>query len=289
MSSAGEGRNRMISWEGNRKHRFSSLRVLVLSTLLIAPLSVVCAAEPTLLDMGFQQMYNLQFADAHESFSQWQRLHPDDALGPASDAAAYLFTEFDRLHILQSAVFTHDQRFITDHKLTPDASLKQNFETALNRALALSDRLPQDPNARFAAVLCHGLRSDYMALIEKRFLPWFREMKTARVLAERLLESHPDYYDAWIAVGVENYMLSVKAAPVRWLLRLGGGKTDRTLGLERLQITAEKGHYLLPFARLLLAVAALREHDTDRARNILEDLAKKFPHNPLYVQELARL
>ncbi len=88
MSSAGEGRNRMISWEGNKKHRSSSLRVLVLSTLLIAPLSVVCAAEPTLLDMGFQQMYNLQFADAHESFSQWQRLHPDDALGPASDAAA---------------------------------------------------------------------------------------------------------------------------------------------------------------------------------------------------------
>jgi hypothetical protein len=40
---------------------------------------------------------------------------------------------------------------------------------------------------------------------------------------------------------------------------------------------------------LLLAVAALCEHDTDRARDILEDLAKEFPHNPLYVQELARL
>jgi isoamylase len=36
-------------------------------------------------------------------------------------------------------------------------------------------------------------------------------------------------------------------------------------------------------------VAALREHDADRARDILEDLAKEFPHNPLYVQELARL
>jgi hypothetical protein len=59
--------------------------------------------------------------------------------------------------------------------------------------------------------------------------------------------------------------------------------------LERLRITAEKGRYLLPFARLLLAVAALREHDTDRARDILEDLAKEFPHDPLYVLELARL
>jgi hypothetical protein len=108
-------------------------------------------------------------------------------------------------------------------------------------------------------------------------------------LAERLLETHPDYYDAWVAVGVENYMLSVKPAPIRWLLRLGGGETDRALGLEKLQITAEKGRYLLPFARLLLAVAALREHDAGSARDILQDLAKEFPHNPLYVQELARL
>jgi hypothetical protein len=128
-----------------------------------------------------------------------------------------------------------------------------------------------------------------MALIEKHYLPSFKEMKTARTLAERLLETHPDYYDAWVAVGVENYMLSVKPAPIRWLLRLGGGETDRTLGLEKLQITAEKGRYLLPFARLLLAVAALREHDAGSARDILQDLAKEFPHNPLYVQELARL
>jgi hypothetical protein len=84
-------------------------------------------------------------------------------------------------------------------------------------------------------------------------------------------------------------MLSVKPAPIRWILRLGGGETDRRLGLEKLQITAEKGHYLKPFARLLLAVAALREHDTGRARDILEELAKEFPHNPLYVQESWRL
>jgi hypothetical protein len=40
-----------------------------------------------------------------------------------------------------------------------------------------------------------------MALIEKRYLPSFKEMKKARTLAERLLKTHPDYYDAWVAVG----------------------------------------------------------------------------------------
>jgi hypothetical protein len=71
------------------------------------PIFVLCAAavlghaQPTLIDAGYRQMYNLQFAEAHQSFEQWQRQHPTDPLGYVSDAAAYLFTEFDRLHILQ--------------------------------------------------------------------------------------------------------------------------------------------------------------------------------------------
>jgi len=276
------------------KRKLHSFRMLVRLSLITAALgaaSVGHATQPTqtLLERGYGQMYNLQFPEAHETFAEWQRQHPEDPLGPVSDAAAYLFTEFDRLHILQSEFFTHDDHFITDHKLTPDSTLKQKFEAAVEKASALSDKLPQDPNARFAALLCHGLRSDYLALIEKKYVPAFKEMKTARTMAEQLLAAKPDYYDAWIAVGVENYMLSVKPAPIRWLLRMSGGETDRKLGLERLRITAEKGHYLMPFARLLLAVASLRDHDVARARDILEQLAREYPHNPLYPQELARL
>jgi len=264
----------------------------MLKPVLIAALAFCAASvarsEPSAIDLGYRQMYNLQFDAAHRTFSDYQRVHPQDPLGPVSDAAAYLFAEFDRLHILQSEFFIHDEHFITDHKLAPDPGVKQKFEAALGTAAALADRQPQDPDARFAALLCHGLQSDYMALIEKRYGASFKEMKTARSMAEQLLAEHPKYYDAWVAVGVENYMLSTKAAPLRWLLRIGGGQTDRTVGLEKLRIAAEKGHYLLPFARLLLAVAALRENNTDQARDILEDLAKEFPRNSLYVQELAR-
>jgi hypothetical protein len=245
-------------------------------------------SEPTAIEQGYRQMYNLQFDAAHRTFSDWARQHPQDPLGPVSDAAAYLFAEFDRLHILQSEFFIHDEHFITDHRLAPDPAVKEKFDAAINNAATLADRQPQDPDSRFAALLCHGLRSDYMALIEKRYGASFKEMKTARGMAEQLLAEHPKYYDAWVAVGVENYMLSTKAAPIRWLLRLGGGQTDKTVGIEKLRLAAEKGHYLLPFARLLLAVAALRDHNTDQARDILADLSKEFPRNNLYVQELAR-
>ena len=53
--------------------------------------------------------------------------------------------------------------------------------------------------------------------------------------------------------------------PFRLLLRLGGGQTNRTQGIDKLRLTAERGHYLAPFARLLLAVTALRDRDNARA------------------------
>jgi len=266
-------------------------KCMYFGSALAATLGLACVAcaETPLLDTGYDQMYNLQFEQAHRTFAEYQRLHPQDPMAPVSDAAAYLFTEFDRLHILQSEFFVQDDHFYTDGKLAPDPALKAKFDAAVDRAAELAGRTPADPNSGFATLLCHGLRSDYLALIEKRYTAAFREMKTARSLAEQLLSAHPEYYDAWIAIGVENYMLSVKPAPIRWLLRLSGGQTDRGLGIDKLRLTAEKGHYLAPFARLLLAVAALRDRDKGKARDLLASLAREFPKNPLYTHELAGL
>jgi hypothetical protein len=138
-------------------------------------------------------------------------------------------------------------------------------------------------------VLGHGLRSDYLALVERRYLASFAETKRGRKYAERLLAVDGSFCDAYLALGIENYMLSLKPAPVRWLLRLGGGQTSREQGLKQLRLTAARGRLLAPFARLLLAVAALRDKDRNSARTLLRDLATQFPRNHLYTQELARL
>jgi hypothetical protein len=108
-------------------------------------------------------------------------------------------------------------------------------------------------------------------------------------LAEQLLARDPSCYDAYLAVGIENYLLGLNPAPVRWLLRLTGAQTDKDEGIAKLRLTAEKGRYLAPYARLLLAIAALRDHDRQQARELLSGLAEEFPQNQLYRRELGRL
>ena len=70
---------------------------------------------------------------------------------------------------------------------------------------------------------------------------------------------------------------------------LCGAQADRETGLEKLRLTAEKGHYLLPYARLILAVADIRDKAPQKARLKLEWLAQEFPGNRLYREELAKL
>lgn len=272
----------------------AQIRILaIVAILLLAPLVAIAGDAASPLDSGYDAMYNLQFDRAHELFQGWEKLHPDDPMGPVSDAAAYLFDEFNRLHVLEMDLFTDDRRFESRKLPAPDPKLKQAFEAQLDHAKQLSDaalkRNPNDANALFAATMSFGLRGDYLAMVEKKDLQGLSYMKQGRALAERLIVADPACYDAYLAVGVENYLLSLKPAPVRWFLRLGGAQTDKQMGLQKLSITAEKGRYLRSYARLLLAVAALRDHDTRNARALLAGLAQQYPMNPLYGEELARV
>ena len=245
------------------------------------------------IDAGYRQMYNLDFDEAHKTFAAWERDHPADPLGTVSNAAAYLFAEFDRLNILHSEFFVEDGLFRRRPKVTADPNVRKAFDAEIAKSEQLADailsRAPRDADALFAKILALGLRADFQALIDRKYLDSLHVMKSSRATAEQLLQIEPGYYDAYLAVGVENYLLSLKPAPVRWILQWNGAETDRERGIENLRLTAEKGHYLAPYARLLLAVAALRNKDRTQARDLLSHLSVEFPRNRLYAVELARL
>src|ERR1035438_396805 len=195
------------------------------------------AAVPTPLDRGFSGLYNLDFAGAQKDFATWQQLHPDDPVGPVSEAAGFLFSEFNRLGVLESQFYENDKAFAGRPKQTPDPALRQRFMAAIGRADTLSHaRLAKDPKDRdalFALTLSSGLQADYTALIEKRNLASLPFTKEASTSARRLLAVCHDCYDALLATGFSKYIMGSMAAPLRWILRMGGPD---------LETTAEHGH-----------------------------------------------
>jgi hypothetical protein len=242
---------------------------------------------------GWLKMYDLKFDEAHSVFAAWKLSHPNDPLGPASNAAAWLFSELARLGALESELFVDDSRFRERAKLRPDPARKALFVQEIAQADRLADAVLQrsgaDSNALFVKSMTLGLRADNAGLIEKQSLAALSYTKESRVYAERLILAKPDAADAYLGPGLENYLLSLKSAPLRILLRVTGSNVDRERGLEQIRETALHGHYLEPFAKLLLAVAALRDNNPARARELLGELHRRFPDNELYKREMDRI
>ena len=245
------------------------------------------------LDKGFSGLYNLDFAGAQKDFAAWQELHPDDPVGPVSEAAGLLFSEFNRLGVLEAQFYENDKAFVDRPKVSPDPTTRSRFEAAVARAETLSHaRLAKDPkdrNALFALTLASGLRADYAALIDKRNFASLHYTKQASATGQQLLAVCHDCYDALLATGFSKYVIGSMAAPVRWILRLGGLPADKQGGIADLQLAAEHGHYLAPFARILLSIAYVREKNNEKALELLTALQREYPGNALFPREISRL
>jgi hypothetical protein len=266
----------------------------LLSTAVPLLAADVHADEPDrALDAGYHSLYNLDFASAQQKFVAWERDHSDNPMGPVSEAAGLLFGELQRLGVLESQFYEDDSAFQARKKFSPDPGVKARFEEALGHGETLAQvrlaKSPQDRDALFALTLSSGLKGDYAALIEKRNMASLHYTKQASQLASQLLAVDPKCYDAHLASGISNYIIGSMVAPVRWLVRLGGVSGNKQNGISELRLTAERGHYLAPFARILLAIAYVRDQDKANARDMLASLQHDFPNNPLFAREIARL
>ena len=245
------------------------------------------------LDAGFHLLYELKPEKAHEQFEAWQKSHPDDPLGSASDAAAYLFEECYRQGVLTSEFFLDDKRFLGKIPLKTDPALRTAFFTADEQAQILAQmRLkmaPDDPNALFSMTLSLGMLADYASLIDKHQLDSLKKIREADKYSKKLLAAAPDAADAYLGLGTANYFIGSLPGTKKFFLFFAGIHGDRKAGIQQLGIAADNGHYLRPFAKILLALAALREKKPEVARVQLSELAAEFPENPLFASELAKL
>src|SRR5580700_10884258 len=245
------------------------------------------------LEAGFHFLYQLKPAEAHNQFEAWQNSHPEDPLGSASEAAAYLFEECYRQGVLTSEFFLDDKRFLGKIPLKPDPELRAGFLAADKQAQDLAQlRLrtnPDDPNALFSMTLSLGMQANYASLIDKRQLDSLKKVRAADVYAKKLLAVAPDAADAYLGLGMANYFIGSLPGTKKFFLGFAGIHGDKKAGIHQLEIAAEHGHYLRPFAKILLALAALREKNLEVARTQLKELVAEFPENPLYANELSKL
>jgi hypothetical protein len=274
-----------------------SVFLAAFSFLLACPSCPAQATSPGLtsvpeLEDGYKLLYEQKFTDARQVFQKWAAANPEEPFGQVSLAASFLFEEFFLQRVLTSDYFLNDKRFLGGIEGTPDPGRIGNFDASIVRARQLAvarlKKHPREPESLFAITLCAGMQSDADSMLLKKHLDALKHLKEANANAEMLLAANPDAYDAYVAPGIANYVIGSLSSSARFMLWFGGIHGDRTLGMTQVQKTADQGHYLQPFAKILLALSARREKKDAIARKNLKELTEEFPGNSVYDAEYAK-
>jgi hypothetical protein len=275
----------------SRYHKTAMLRFWVFMAVLSFP--AFGATGAVTIDAAVEQMYNFDFPASHELLNRCIAAHPKDPLPYAFRAAADLFYEMDRLKILESEFLVNDERIIAKKKLQPDPAVRAQFYKALDDTASRSDAAliadPNDRSALFAMCISQGVATDYMALVEKRQFSSLSPAKRSNSYAQRLLKLDPKYYDAYLTTGFSEYIIGSLPFIVRWFVHFENVSGSKERGVENVRLVAREGHYFKPFAKILLGIAALCEKRPKEARDLLSDLARDYPENPLFRKELAKV
>jgi hypothetical protein len=183
------------------------------------------------LEAGFHFLYEMKLEEAHRQLRDRQKSHPEDPLGSASEAAAYLFEECYRQGVLTSEFFMDDKRLLGQIPLKPDPQLRAAFFATDKQAQELAQlqlkTSANDPKALFAMSLSLGMQAEYASLIDKDQLDSLKKIRQADTYSKKLLKIAPEAADGYIGVGTANYFIGSQPRLKQFFLGIAGIHGDK--------------------------------------------------------------
>jgi tetratricopeptide (TPR) repeat protein len=171
-----------------------------------------------------------------------------------------------------------------------DAEFSATVDRAIDRAEAWTERSPQDAEGWFYLGAAYAVRVQWRVLRDEK-LSAARDGKRILQALETAIDLDPTIDDAYFGMGMYKYYADVAPAAarvLRFLLLLPGG--DKAEGLEQMQRARSRGRLLQGEADYQLSIIYLwYEESTARAIELLEDLQRQYPGNPLFPAQIARI
>ena len=259
---------------------------LVLITATVCP-AVPSGANPLdpLTNPGFVHFYNNEFDAAIADFEAGVKARPNDPDSYNHLAQAILYREMLRNGALESQLVSGTNPFLRRPKMAIGTRDKARFTYCVDQSLKLSEALlekdPQNIHALYALGVAHGLRANYSFLVEKAWVDSLREAMAARRFTEQILEIDPNFVDAQLILGVDDYIVGCLPFHMRALGFVAGFRGDKDGGIRKLEEVAKAGILNRYDAEIVLAVIYRRERSPEKAIPLLKDLAARFPRNYL--------
>ncbi len=274
--------------------------------VLIASLALLCLAvcasaleepsgtggpSPDPLGRVLDQQYNLEYDVAREELEAWLQQHPTDLRALNYLATVLLHCEMFRRGILETHLYGDLGEMFRSGKMPLDPGFQRQLFGVLEKAQALAESRfklnPYDQEALYWAGSAHATRGVFYFTMEKSYLAALRESIEARKAHAQLLKVNPNFVDAWLVVGINDYVAGSLPWYLKVLASLAGYRGNRAQGIQEVKRVAEQGHWAREDGRFLLAILYRRQKMYAEMLPLLHGLAQSYPRNFLVEREIA--
>ena len=240
---------------------------------------------------GYEALYNLDYEGARRHFQKMNDLVPDHPAGAQSMAASLWMEQLNKSWELKATLYSDKVDNKTDSKAKLEQKDIDEFRKWTRRAKQLSEarlkRNARDVEALYLLGAAEGLEAAYAAGIERKYMPALRTGSNAVSRHKKVLELSPEFYDAELTIGLQNYVIGSLSLPLKMLAKTFGVSGSKKRGLKELERVAVEGQWARDVARVLLVDLYKREKRWDDAIATARELSAKYSRNYLFRLQLA--
>lgn len=268
-------------------------RVVRLSIVALLALVAPLAAQPSVVDRGFDHFYNLEYDQAIADFQEAITHDPNSPDLHNHVAQTLVFREMYRDGALESELVSGNNSFLRRPKLNPSPETEHQFLDQIAKAMALAQvRLQKNPNdasAMYALGISYGLRANYYWVVKKSWRDSLRDATAARRQHNRVSELEPNNVDARLVQGLHDYIVGSLPVVYRMVGFLAGIHGDKEKGIRTIQDVARNGKLNRADAQIFLCALYRRENQPLKTLPMLQELIARFPRNFLLRLELSQM
>jgi tetratricopeptide (TPR) repeat protein len=243
--------------------------------------------------------YNIDYAGAREKYEEIRKRYPQHPAGDLYLATLIWLEHLYKSRRLQTSLYKDDSSFYAGAEkareesegdaVDPavDRAFRDRMASAKTKALALVSRNKNDPDALFYLGSYYGVMAGYEASVARKFFGAMRNGSRCVDAHQKVLKLKPDYYDAYLSVGMYDYIVGSLPFAYKAIAAIAGFRGNRQRGIERLQTVVEKSSDSADDARVLLLAVFQNEKRYEDSLAILDHLSEKYPRSYLVKLEKA--
>ena len=248
--------------------------------------------DPVVRD-GYERFYNLDYDVSISRFESVLKAHPQEPMAYGYLQMAIVFRELYHQDLLDTTYYAHDS-FLTSKRNVPvPAETRQRIEDLTNTGIKLcDDRIranPNDKDAYFARGYLRGIHASFITLVDHSFVSAARQGYAARGDSEQVLKIDPQYVDAKMAIGIQQFAVASLPRWVRMVVGIVGVGGNKEKGLTMLRDSAAHGVVTAVESRTVLSLFLRHDARYAEALVVQHGLAEQYPRNYLFRLEEANL